>query len=66
MPAEPKRKHSKARKRTRRASIKMQALGLIKCANCQQPTISHRVCKSCGYYSGKQVEEKTAVKVTKV
>ncbi|MDO8570500.1 MAG: 50S ribosomal protein L32 [Candidatus Daviesbacteria bacterium] len=65
MPQEPKKKHSKGRKRTRRASIKLEEVGLVKCSNCQKPTIPHQVCRECGFYSGKQVKSKTAVKVVK-
>lgn len=65
MPQEPKKKHSKARKRTRRASIMLKSLGLIKCSNCQELTIPHQVCKKCGFYKDKQVKIKTEVKVTK-
>lgn len=65
MPQEPKKKHSKGRKRTRRASIKLEDLGLVICTNCKKPTIPHQVCKECGFYAGKQVKAKTAVKVVK-
>ena len=65
MPQEPKKKHSKARKRTRRASIKLESLGVIKCSNCGEATIPHQVCKACGFYGKKQIKVKTAVKVTK-
>ncbi len=63
MASEPKRRHSKARKRTRRASIKL-SVNLIACKNCGKPTRSHMVCVSCGFYGGKQVT-KEQVKVTK-
>lgn len=65
MPQEPKKKHSKARKRTRRAAIKLTSVGLVVCPNCKQPTIPHQACKSCGYYKGSKVRAKTEVKVTK-
>lgn len=65
MPQEPKKKHSKGRKGTRRASIKLEVLGLVKCSNCQKPTIPHQVCKECGFYAGKQIKGKTSVKVVK-
>jgi len=65
MAGEPKKKHSKARKRTRRASINMSVVGLVACPNCKQPSLPHQVCKSCGFYQGKQVKEKTAVKVVR-
>lgn len=65
MPQEPKKKHSKSRKRIRRSSIMLESLGVILCPNCKMPTIPHQVCKNCGQYKGKQVKVKTAVKVTK-
>ena len=48
MPGEPKRRHSKARKRTRRASIFLAATALVVCKNCGQKTLPHIVCKNCG------------------
>ncbi|MDO8638679.1 MAG: 50S ribosomal protein L32, partial [Candidatus Daviesbacteria bacterium] len=61
----PKKKHSKGRKRTRRASIKLEVLGLVVCTNCKKPTVPHQVCRECGFYAGKQVKAKTTVKVVK-
>lgn len=64
MPQEPKRRHSKARKRTRRASIMLQSISLIVCKNCGKKTRPHIVCVECGFYDGKLVgPQKT--KVTK-
>lgn len=65
MPQEPKKKHSKARKRTRRSAIKLASSSLVKCPNCQKPILPHQVCKWCGFYGGKQVKTKSAVKITK-
>ncbi len=65
MAQEPKKKHSKARKRTRRASIKLNHLGLVKCENCQAVRIPHQACQSCGFYDGKKVLSKVKVQVTK-
>jgi large subunit ribosomal protein L32 len=65
MPQEPKRRHSATRKRVRRAAIKLESINLIKCPNCGQPALPHQVCKSCGFYEGKQVKSKTEVKITK-
>jgi large subunit ribosomal protein L32 len=64
MAGEPKRRHSKARKRTRRAAINL-AVSLVNCKNCGKPTQSHIVCESCGFYDGKSVK-KEKVQVTKV
>lgn len=63
MPGEPKRRHSKARKRTRRAAISL-AVSFVACKNCGKPTIPHIVCQNCGFYSGKVVV-KEKVRVTK-
>lgn len=63
MPGEPKRRHSKARKRTRRATIKL-AVSLVICKNCGKPTLPHIVCTNCGFYGGKAVA-KEKVRVTK-
>lgn len=52
MPQEPKKKHSKARKRTRRASIKLEGLALLACKNCGQMRLPHQACKHCGFYKG--------------
>ena len=28
---------------------------LVKCPKCGEPVLSHRACKACGYYAGRQV-----------
>ena len=53
--AVPFRRVSKTAKRKRRSHIKLAAPTLIKCPNCGEYTIPHRVCKSCGYYDNKAV-----------
>lgn len=65
MAQEPKKKHSKARKRTRRASIKLSHIGLVNCENCGTARIPHQACPSCGFYDGKKVLSKVKVQVTK-
>lgn len=52
MAGEPKRRHSKTRKRVRRAAIKL-AVNLVACKNCGKPKKSHVACKNCGFYGGK-------------
>jgi len=64
MPSEPKRRHSKARKRTRRAAIKL-AIRLVACKNCVKLILPHMVCQYCGFYGGKAVTTKQKVQVTK-
>lgn len=66
MPHEPKKRHSKAKKRTRQSAIKLETLGLITCTNCKEPALPHQACKNCGFYGGKKVSKRSEVKVTKV
>ncbi len=52
----PKKKVSKQRKHMTRSSVwKLEMPGMVKCPNCGEYVLSHRVCKACGYYDGKQV-----------
>jgi ribosomal protein L32 len=53
--AVPFRRVSKTAKRKRRTHFKLVAPNLVKCPNCGEYILSHRVCKHCGYYNGKQV-----------
>jgi large subunit ribosomal protein L32 len=54
--AVPKKRTSKAKKHSRRSSVWKLALpGMTECPQCHEPKLAHRVCKSCGYYDGKQV-----------
>ena len=54
--AEPKRRVSKTRRDKRRsAHWKLDMPGLVKCPNCGQAALSHRMCKACGYYNGREV-----------
>lgn len=54
--AVPKRKHSKARRDKRRSNVwKIQAPALMKCPQCGEFKLPHRVCKACGYYKGREV-----------
>ncbi len=53
----PKRRHSKQRRNTRRAQWerRIQPLGLGSCSQCRQPKLPHRVCPNCGYYDGREI-----------
>jgi len=53
--AVPKRKISKQRKNKRRTHYKLTAPGLVECSQCHSLKMSHRVCKECGYYDGKEI-----------
>ena len=51
----PKRKTSKMRLRTRKASLRWHAPELNKCGQCGTRIPSHTACPSCGYYRDRQV-----------
>ena len=54
--AEPKRKHSKARRDKRRSSTwKLTLPSIVKCPQCGAARLPHRMCKECGYYNGREV-----------
>ncbi|NGP44355.1 50S ribosomal protein L32 [Bacillaceae bacterium SIJ1] len=56
--AVPKRRTSTTRKNKRRTHFKMRVPGMVECPNCSELKLSHRVCKSCGHYKGKEVVSK--------
>lgn len=54
--AVPKRKVSKARRDKRRSSVwKLEAPTMQKCPKCGEYVLTHRVCKACGTYNGKDI-----------
>lgn len=54
--AVPKRKTSKSKRNMRRASnSKYVAPGYVKCSQCHEAKLPHRVCPECGYYKNKEV-----------
>lgn len=54
--AVPKGKVSKARRDKRRSAVwKLESPTLVKCSNCGELKLTHRVCKSCGTYKGREV-----------
>ncbi|MEN8906260.1 MAG: 50S ribosomal protein L32 [Clostridiales bacterium] len=53
--AVPKRRQSKQRSRTRRANWKLTEPNLVRCKQCHELKLQHKVCKECGYYAGKEV-----------
>lgn len=50
--AVPKRKTSKSRKNKRRSHHALALPAQAKCAQCGEPRLPHRVCRSCGFYAG--------------
>ena len=53
--AVPKRKHSKARSRSRRTHQVEHVTSITSCLNCNNPINTHQVCASCGFYKGVKV-----------
>lgn len=52
----PARRFSKGRRDRRRAQTwKLGLPGIIECPQCHEMKLAHRVCKSCGFYDGKDV-----------
>ena len=59
--AVPKRKHSKARRDKRRSNVwKIKVPTLMKCPQCGEFKLPHRICKACGYYKGREIVKKEA------
>ncbi|MFV0399748.1 MAG: 50S ribosomal protein L32 [Oscillospiraceae bacterium] len=59
--AEPKRKHSSARRDKRRNNVwKLDMPALSTCTQCGELKMPHRVCDNCGYYKGRLVVAKEA------
>ncbi len=57
--AVPKRKVSKARRDKRRSNnSKLEAPNMVKCPNCGEYNLDHRVCKACGHYNGEEIIKK--------
>lgn len=54
--AVPKRKTSSTRRDKRRASsYKLRKATIGQCPQCHEEKLPHRVCRSCGYYKGREV-----------
>jgi len=56
--AVPKKKTSKSKSRSRRASAwSLKAPARSTCPNCRQVKVPHTVCLNCGWYKGRQALE---------
>ena len=53
--AVPKRKKSKSKIRIRRSGLKATITATKPCPQCGAAQEPHRICRSCGYYRGRQV-----------
>ena len=51
----PTQRHTKSRKRKRRAVIKQRPVDLNVCPQCKRPVKPHQACGFCGKYKGREV-----------
>jgi len=51
----PKRRHSRARSRKRRAHQALNRPGGTVCPRCDTVKEPHRICPTCGYYAGREI-----------
>ena len=58
MSQEPKKRHSRQRQGTRRASIILGIPATIACSNCGYRHIPHIICPECGFYRGTEMVTK--------
>ncbi len=66
--AVPKKRTPSARRDRRRSHHALKTPGLSKCSQCNEMTLPHQVCTSCGYYNGRdilKIEEKKAKRAEK-
>jgi large subunit ribosomal protein L32 len=55
--ANPTSRHSRSRRDKRRSQWKGQNPNSMKCPECGEPKLPHRVCASCGMYKSRTVLE---------
>ncbi len=55
--ANPKRRHSKARRNRRRAHDALPRQTSSVCPECGEVKLPHRACPQCGHYKGREVIE---------
>jgi large subunit ribosomal protein L32 len=55
--AVPKRKKSRSRTASRRATWKVKEPSRAFCPQCHSPKLPHRACPTCGTYNGREVVE---------
>lgn len=66
MTAQPKKKISKVRGKTRRANYSADFVAVTKCGKCGAPITPHQICKECGFYRGQKLMTTSADKKTKL
>jgi large subunit ribosomal protein L32 len=56
--AVPRNRHSNARKNSKRSHHAKKPKNLMKCSQCGESKLPHRLCQSCGAYAGRVVVSK--------
>lgn len=55
--ANPKKRTSSRKRNMRRSHHHLSPAHMIRCSNCQELKMRHRICPNCGYYKGRQIVE---------
>jgi large subunit ribosomal protein L32 len=53
--AVPRSHLAKGRQGRRRSHLALKKTSLVDCSNCKKSKTPHTICKSCGYYNGREV-----------
>ena len=53
--AVPKRKTTPSKRKMRRSHDFLIGYNIIECSHCGEPTLSHQICSSCGFYNKKEI-----------
>jgi large subunit ribosomal protein L32 len=53
--AVPKRKTGRSKTNSRRSSHTLEAPAKSVCPQCSEPKLPHHVCRTCGFYNGKEI-----------
>ncbi len=61
----PKQRHTRHRRDRARKQYDVEFVNTATCANCQAPTLTHKVCPKCGHYKGREVVKVKAPKLAK-
>ncbi|EKD76644.1 MAG: hypothetical protein ACD_43C00031G0001 [uncultured bacterium] len=55
----PRQRLSQRRGRTRASHHSLKAIVTVVCPNCKKPAMPHLACRACGYYNGRNVNERS-------
>lgn len=51
----PRQRHTKSKTGRRRSHHALKKLEVFNCPKCGEPILPHKICRSCGFYKGKEV-----------